>query len=215
MVDNYGSLSNLTETNGINSKNLTSDTTNYGSYSKESQSQKNSNSSRDSIYEYFIENYTSPYNISKDVYKHLLQEILYEQKNEYVLQLLLNEQILFWFPDYLNFYKQTSRKLMEYDSILPLEWKYFMAIMAASTLKCDYLVKSLEESFLECGGDINWLIDGLKVVPEKLQMIGKLNNILAYQPWRLSFFDFNILLSKINDSSLQWNIAELLLAFLI
>jgi len=103
---------------------------------------------------------------------------------------------------------------MEEDNYISINWKYFIAIVSVSTLKCEYLQKHLEELFLQTGGDIEWLIGGIKKVPEKLQTLGKLINILAHQPWRLSLFDFNDLLSK-SDNSSSWNLNELVLAFMI
>ena len=51
------------------------------------------------------------------------------------------------------------------------------------------MLRTLEEIFLSVGGDERWLIDGLNNVPEKLKKIGKINNILAHQPWKLTTND--------------------------
>lgn len=158
----------------------------------------------------FFKKNKSSYNINLEIYKNLLKEI---EANNCLFP--LHEQILFWFPEYLIRYKNTISTLMDDDSYLPRVWKYFIAIMAVSTIKCEYMVKSLEESFLAEGGKIEWLVHGIKVVPEKLQMLGKINNILAHQPWKLSFVDFNTLLFKSDIETTYWNLNELTLAFFI
>ncbi len=164
----------------------------------------------DDLLENFLKEYSSPYNIKKEYYQKAYQEI-----TERSPVFNLNDQVLFWFPNYLSLYKDTIKNLIEEENFIPLNWKYFIAIMAVSTIKCEYLLKQLEESFLQGGGDVNWLIHGLKAVPHKLQKLGKINNIIAHQPWKLNLFDFNSILSKENDTSNQWNINELMHAFLI
>lgn len=81
-------------------------------------------------------------------------------------------------------------------------------------MKCDYLFHTLEELFISIGGDITWLLKGLDHVPQKLQALGKINNILAYQPWK---FKLNYIeeIMKIDNSQKTWNTRELLQACLI
>lgn len=81
-------------------------------------------------------------------------------------------------------------------------------------MKCYYLLQTLEELFISIGGDVNWLSKGLSAVPEKLQAIAKINNILAYQPWkfRLIYIE-EVMRSENNQKNL--NTRELLQACLI
>ena len=53
-------------------------------------------------------------------------------------------------------------------------------------MKSQYLLKMVEEQFLEEGGDETWLIAGLNAVPKKLQVLSLLVNILSHQPWKVS-----------------------------
>lgn len=54
------------------------------------------------------------------------------------------------------------------DDVLPLTWKFYIAIMAVSCYDCEYLIKILEDQFLLYNGDIDWLTQGLKSVDPKL-----------------------------------------------
>ena len=53
-------------------------------------------------------------------------------------------------------------------------------------MKSQYLLKMVEEQFLEEGGDETWLIAGRNAVPKKLQVLSLLVNILSHQPWKVS-----------------------------
>jgi hypothetical protein len=76
--------------------------------------------------------------------------------------------------------------MMEREDVLPVVWKYYISIMAVSCYDCEYLLKILGEQFLLNGGDINWLINGIKSVDKKLQKLGELNELMAYKPWNLT-----------------------------
>ena len=65
-------------------------------------------------------------------------------------------------------------------------------------MKCDYLIRVAEDAFLFYGGDTNWLINGLDSVPEKLKRLGKINNILAHQPWKIKHNDLEVYIKKCN-----------------
>lgn len=158
----------------------------------------------------YLTNYKSPYNIKFDKFRTVFDD-LYENSDNF----LLYEHSLFWFPEYLSLQKNTMKTLMEEEKFIPLTWKYYLGIMSASALRCEYLFNVLCGEFLACGGELNWLIYGIKKVPEKLQLLGKLNNILANQPWKLSLFDFNLVLGKNTKFDTQWNLNELTHAFLI
>jgi len=72
------------------------------------------------------------------------------------------------------------------DDSLPPTYKYYIGLMAVSCYECDYLLRTLEESFLLCGGEVSWLIDGLSSVDPKLRALGPLNETLCYRPWALT-----------------------------
>ena len=67
------------------------------------------------------------------------------------------------------------------------------------------------------GGDKEWLCKGLKAVPKKLQMIAKLNWILAYRPWSLASSEVEYVKSLLHAESKEdrWSSKELLHAGMI
>lgn len=83
--------------------------------------------------------------------------------------LLIHENFFFWFGGYIPFYESTLSICMESEGILPVPWRYYIAIMAVTTIKSFYLLKHLESLFLINGGDQEWLIYGLDKIPEKLK----------------------------------------------
>lgn len=92
-----------------------------------------------------------------------------------------------WFPRYLELFAHASETLSmsRNDDSLPAPWKCYIAIMAVSCYECDYLLKTLEEQFLLCGGNIQWLVDGLKAVDPKIATLSDLNEHMAFRPWTL------------------------------
>ena len=74
----------------------------------------------------------------------------------------------------------------------------------------------MEEFFIFSGGDVNWLITGIESVPEKLRNLGKINNILAHQPWKLDLaFIQDIYKFENSKCDSCWNFNELVHACLI
>jgi len=57
---------------------------------------------------------------------------------------------------------------------------YYLAIMAVSCYKCEYLLYVLQEQFLLEGGPLEWLVFGLDKVDPKLRRIAELNEVLAF-----------------------------------
>ncbi len=125
----------------------------------------------------------------------------------------MHEGFFFWFSGYYDLYENTIETLMNEDELIPVTWKYYLAIMAVSTIRCEYLLRELEMQFLLKGGDENWLLTGLSAVPDKLRMLGKLNNLLAHQPWKFLFSDLTEIYYKYNNKG--WSSIELILAILI
>ena len=123
-------------------------------------------------------------------------------------KLFLYEKFLIHIPDYLNLTNKTFKSLMLKKGYINIDWRFYLAIMAVSVNKCKYLITCLEELFIFYGGDKNWLIYGMKVVPEKLQKIAKLNDLMAHQPIELQI---NHLQELINTNNLyhSWNINEI------
>ena len=53
-------------------------------------------------------------------------------------RLYRHERILCWFPRYVEYFVENEELLMNNDDILPITWKYYIAIMAVSCYECDY-----------------------------------------------------------------------------
>jgi hypothetical protein len=105
----------------------------------------------------------------------------------------LYEHFFLWFEDYFKHYLLTMNTLMVKDAFIPKTWRYYIALMAASTMRSEYLFKTIEDAFLEVGGDEAWLIYGLDVIPEKLSKLSKINNLLAHQPWKIITEDIKVI----------------------
>lgn len=58
-------------------------------------------------------------------------------------RLFHHERILCWFPKYLQLSMQTTELLMETEDVLPITWKYYIAIMAVCCYECEYISLSL------------------------------------------------------------------------
>lgn len=124
--------------------------------------------------------------------------------------LKIHERFFFWFSGYVPIYLSNLNELMSGNCIIPETWRYFIAIMAVSTIRCEYLLRSLQETFLTKGGDENWLIYGVDFVPDKLKKLIKVNNMLAHQPWKITSIEINEIIGKHS-----WNRDEFVHASLI
>lgn len=102
------------------------------------------------------------------------------------------EHYFFWFKDYFYQLLETENTLIKEDGFIPKPWRYYIALMAVSSAKCDYLFNIIEEKFLESGGDESWLIFGLDVLPEKLKKLARFNNIFSHQPWKIKGDDLKV-----------------------
>jgi hypothetical protein len=159
--------------------------------------------------ENFMENYKTRYPFDKEKCKKFFENIcLYGKFSNHELFLL-------WFPDFNINYKRTFDIILSNKEIyLPLTWKIYLGIMAASTIRNEYLLRILEGEFLVNGGDEDWLILGLEGAPEKLKNLQILNNILAHQPWKITEKDIKDVLKTANTSS-SWNVQELVQAIVV
>ena len=114
-------------------------------------------------------------------------------------RIYLYEGFFLWFSEYYPLYSNTINVLMSNNNHFRIDWKYYLAIMAVSTIKCEYLLRILELDFLEYGGKEVWLIEGISVVPEKIRKLCKINNILAHQPWMINIQDINVYNSNLGN----------------
>lgn len=93
------------------------------------------------------------------------------------------EQILLWYPDYLIRFFELQRIIMTEDGPLPIDQRYFLALMSASCYACEYLYNLLYEGFIEAGGDESWLDANSPKLPNKIKRVVETCYDLAYQPW--------------------------------
>jgi hypothetical protein len=138
--------------------------------------------------------------IYKSIYnneKQITEDDIYKYSKE-LGRVNFYEHYFIWFGEYFNNYMSKIRKLMNEDGFICKQWRYYIALMAVSTMKSKPLFKILEEKFLENGGDESWLIYGLDVIPEKLSKLSKINNILAHQPWIINTDDIKVILLTIS-----------------
>jgi len=93
------------------------------------------------------------------------------------------EQLLLYYPDYLTRFFELQRVIMTEDGPLPLDQRYFLALLSVSCYGCDYLYNLLIEGYVEAGGDETWLDANSTTLPAKLKRLIDTNYDLAYQPW--------------------------------
>ncbi|GES88938.1 sestrin-1 isoform X2 [Rhizophagus clarus] len=128
-------------------------------------------------------------------------------------------RVLAYFPNFMEKY-QESYKLIVRDpdnGPVPLSWRFYIGIMAASQFKCQYIVSKLTNDFLMYGGNIDWL-QGLQHAPAKIRNLATLNTILANQPWRLKPSHIGALVKRPQNSQNpqeHWTIAEIVHVILI
>lgn len=118
-----------------------------------------------------------------------------------------------WFPKYLALWFEAHDLIMNrQQDVLPVTWKYYLAIMAVSCYECEYLIRILEEQFLLYGGEVSWLTEGLRKVDPKLIKIAELNEYLAFKPWSLTYSHIESLTtaSASDGISSKWSVSEIL-----
>uniref|UniRef100_A0A8C8FLC8 Uncharacterized protein n=2 Tax=Oncorhynchus tshawytscha TaxID=74940 RepID=A0A8C8FLC8_ONCTS len=114
-------------------------------------------------------------------------------------------------PQYLESFLRTQHYILHMDGPLPLQYRHYIAIMAAARYHCGYLVSLHSAHFLRVGGDPLWL-QGLEAVPPRLQHLDQLNKVLAHQPWLTAHSHIQALL-KTGEQC--WSLAELVQAVVL
>lgn len=95
--------------------------------------------------------------------------------------------------------------LFDSDLRISYVWRYYIAYMAASTHKCEYLMK-LTEYYCKLFHE-DWFNEPNEI-PNKLKCLSNANIKLAHRPWEFTDADVKILLET-------WNANELVLALSI
>jgi len=105
-------------------------------------------------------------------------------------------------------YLETFLSLQEFiiygEGPLPIQYRHFIAIMAAGRHKCTYLINFHKKQFLEHDGDPKWL-NGLSYVPRKLRNLYEINKILAHRPWLITKDD----IKKVVKGPNSWSMSDL------
>ncbi|XP_023692204.1 sestrin-1 isoform X1 [Paramormyrops kingsleyae] len=114
-------------------------------------------------------------------------------------------------PQYLERFLRTQHYLLQMDGPLSLHDRHYICIMAAARHQCSYLVNLHVNDFLQVGGDQKWL-NGLDNAPQKLQLVGELNKVLAHRPWLVTRAHIEQLLKSEEHS---WSLAELIHAVVL
>ncbi|CAK4688563.1 hypothetical protein LEN26_012648 [Aphanomyces euteiches] len=122
-------------------------------------------------------------------------------------------RLLAWHTPYLQMHRGLISSIMLSDGPLPVEWRNYIALMAASEYRCHYVSILQQHYFLINGGDATWL-DGLDFVPPKLARLHSLNALLAHQPWLVTSDDVADLLASGSDGA-SWSVSELVHAIVV
>ncbi|EAR89181.2 PA26 p53-induced protein (sestrin) protein (macronuclear) [Tetrahymena thermophila SB210] len=121
--------------------------------------------------------------IQNNVSNEQLRQVLAEIYNNNSGRIPHLERLLCWFPDYLYHYHQLTQELFYGPGPIPIDQRYFIAILASSNFGCEYLHSRLSQQFLNIGGNLKWLEVGLEQVDvPKLQALAAFNSKLAYAP---------------------------------
>ncbi|KAL2077168.1 hypothetical protein ACEWY4_026672 [Coilia grayii] len=114
-------------------------------------------------------------------------------------------------PQYLESFLRTQHYILYMDGPLPLQYRHYIAIMAAARHHCRYLVSLHTAQFLRAGGERVWL-QGLEAAPPRLRHLDHINKVLAHQPWLTSRSHIQALLKSGEQC---WSLAELVQAVVL
>ncbi|XP_063046263.1 sestrin-3 isoform X2 [Engraulis encrasicolus] len=114
-------------------------------------------------------------------------------------------------PQYLESFLRTQHYILYMDGPLPLQYRHYIAIMAAARHHCSYLVSLHTAQFLRAGGERLWL-QGLESAPARLRHLDQINKVLAHQPWLTSRSHIQALLKSGEQC---WSLAELVQAVVL
>ncbi|KAL0974177.1 hypothetical protein UPYG_G00216620 [Umbra pygmaea] len=115
------------------------------------------------------------------------------------------------YPQYFESFLHVQHYILQMDGPLPLQYRHYIAMMAAARHHCGYLVSLHSAQFLKVGGDPQWL-KGLDSAPLRLQHLDQLNKVLAHQPWLTARSHIQALL-KMGEQC--WSLAELVQAVVL
>lgn len=137
----------------------------------------------------FFEDFKTTYPFSSNKAKKVAEGFL--EKNYKIRKY---EYIMLWFPEYFELFNNLIEDMFNNEKLfMPRAEKYYLGIMGASVIECDILQKEFIKQFIIHGGDPKWISQGLSATPNKIKSLGKINNILAYQPWKLKVLTITVI----------------------
>ena len=125
-------------------------------------------------------------------------------------------KVLSYFTRFSEILQQSySNVIYSQAGPLPLQWKVYVAILAASQYECQYGASAYAATFLSVGGDPNWL-RGIDHAPVKIQRIARLNNLLAVAPWKITRQDIADLIRPIGtERDVNWTAGDVVQLILV
>ncbi|TMW58077.1 hypothetical protein Poli38472_013551 [Pythium oligandrum] len=121
-------------------------------------------------------------------------------------------QLLGWHKSYLQLFQNSFMSIMIRDGALPMPWRNYIALMAASELRCHYWADLQQYYFVVNGGDYEW-VKGIDYISPKLFRLHELSSLLAHRPWLITEQHISDLLSSDQDDS--WSVSELVHAIIV
>jgi sestrin len=123
-------------------------------------------------------------------------------------------QLLAWHPRYLEPFQESISCIMLKDGTLPLPWRHYIALMAASEFRCNYIAELHQYYFITNGGDYEW-IKGIDYVSPKLFRLHELSSLLAHRPWLITAEHISQLLVRSENFEDSWSVSELVHAIIV
>jgi len=133
---------------------------------------------------------------------------LFEHKNFQAVLEVLSEH-----ESYMNSFLKAHSALLHGDVPLSLPLRHFVAMISASQHSCHPLVSYHRSEFVSAGGPVEWLDAGLPGASTKLQKLGKINQILAHQPWTIQPNHIEEITRS--GSKDNWSLSELVYAIVL
>ncbi|CAD8064186.1 unnamed protein product [Paramecium sonneborni] len=152
-----------------------------------------------------------PWPIIGDVNSNQLQEQLIKLYNFNYGRIALHELLLLWFPSLIKPYFNVLDSLLNIQSKLSQDEKYYFAIMGAAASGSDQLYDLLIQHFYLNEGEKNWIDLGYESIDEKIKQLDTICKILVQKPWEQSLKNTLQQILKNN----KWNKRELIQALMI
>ncbi|CAD8150652.1 unnamed protein product [Paramecium octaurelia] len=152
-----------------------------------------------------------PWPVIGDVNSNQLQEQLIKLYNFNYGRIAQHELLLLWFPSLIKPYFNVLDGLLNTQTKLSQDEKYYFAIMGAAASGSDQLYDLLVQQFYLNEGDKNWVDMGYESVDDKIKSLNTICKILVQKPWEQSLKNTLQQIMKNN----KWNKRELIQAIMI